>query len=50
MAPSSLSRRTFLGLSGALPFLLRPLSAEQRQFPAGIELYSVRDFLTKVAP
>jgi sugar phosphate isomerase/epimerase len=47
MATSSLSRRTFLGLSGALPFLLRPLSAEQRQFPAGIELYSVRDFLTK---
>jgi sugar phosphate isomerase/epimerase len=47
MAPSSLSRRTFLGLSGALPFLLRPLSAAQRQFPAGIELYSVRDFLTK---
>jgi sugar phosphate isomerase/epimerase len=47
MTPSSLSRRAFLGLSGALPFMLRGLSAEQRQIPVGLELYSVRDFLTK---
>jgi len=43
---SSLSRRAFLGLSGALPLMLRVAAAQQRQVPVGIELYSVRDSLT----
>jgi sugar phosphate isomerase/epimerase len=44
--PTSVSRRTFLALAGALPFAVRAAAA-QRKVPVGIELYSVRDALTK---
>jgi sugar phosphate isomerase/epimerase len=41
---NSLSRRTFLALSAALPFALRPRAAVS-SIPMGIELYSVRNAL-----
>jgi sugar phosphate isomerase/epimerase len=47
MTTNSLSRRAFLGMSAALPFVFRDVAARQRQVPVGLELYSVRDFLTK---
>jgi sugar phosphate isomerase/epimerase len=43
---SSLSRRTFLALAGAVPFALRP-SAASTTPPVGLELYTVRDALEK---
>ena len=43
---SSLSRRTFLALAGAVPFALRG-SAAPTTVPVGLELYSVRDALQK---
>ncbi len=46
MTSSSLSRRTFLALAGAVPFALRA-SAAGNTPPVGLELYTVRDFLQK---
>jgi sugar phosphate isomerase/epimerase len=43
---SSLSRRTFLALAGAVPFALRG-SAASSTIPVGLELYTVRDALQK---
>jgi sugar phosphate isomerase/epimerase len=40
------SRRTFLAAAGALPFLMRERTAAAA-IPVGLELYSVRDALTK---
>ena len=46
MKPSSVSRRQFLAATAALPFIVREgLSAAK--IPIGLELYSVRDALTK---
>ena len=48
MAPMNLSRRSFLGLSAALPFALRGLAsgrAASGSIPVGLELYSVREAL-----
>jgi sugar phosphate isomerase/epimerase len=42
----SVSRRTFLAASGALPFMLRSAAAQSR-IPVGLELYSVRNELMK---
>jgi sugar phosphate isomerase/epimerase len=42
---SSVSRRNFLALAGALPFALRASAAAK--VPVGIELYTVRDELAK---
>ena len=44
--PNPVSRRTFLTVAGALPFAIRA-SAAQKKVPVGLELYSVRDALTK---
>lgn len=44
-SPVLVSRRTFLALSGAIPFALRGRAAPN--VPVGLELYSVRDELTK---
>jgi sugar phosphate isomerase/epimerase len=44
--PASISRRSFLVMSGALPFAAAAL-AQTRQVPIGIELYSVRTELMK---
>jgi sugar phosphate isomerase/epimerase len=44
--PTSISRRTFLAIAGTLPFAAR-LSAAGSPVPVGLELYSVRDALTK---
>jgi sugar phosphate isomerase/epimerase len=44
---SSVSRRSFLALAGALPFALKASAAEYKNIPPGIELYTVRDELTK---
>ena len=46
MTSSSLSRRTFLALAGAVPFAFRA-SAAGNTPPVGLELYTVRDFLQK---
>ncbi len=46
IATRSLSRRTFLALAGALPFVPR-LARAQGAVPVGLELYSVRNFLQK---
>jgi sugar phosphate isomerase/epimerase len=44
--PAAMTRRTFLTVAGALPLLARaPMF--QRRVPIGLELYSVRDELTK---
>jgi sugar phosphate isomerase/epimerase len=45
MTPLTPSRREFLALSGALPFLLGGTAAAQRKVPVGLELYSVRTAL-----
>src|SRR2546426_162283 len=45
--PQTLSRRTFLAAAGALPFALRAAAARYKDIPPGIELYTVRDELTK---
>ena len=42
----ALSRRTFLTVAGALPFALKA-SAQTRAIPPGIELYTVRDQMSK---
>lgn len=48
MSPhSSISRRTFLGIAGALPFALRGSLLAARDVPVGLELYSVRNALMK---
>ena len=48
MAPyTTVSRRSFLALAGALPFALKASAAAQAKVPVGLELYSVRDELTK---
>jgi sugar phosphate isomerase/epimerase len=44
--PEPVSRRAFLALAGSLPFAASAL-AQNRALPIGLELYSVRDDLTK---
>jgi sugar phosphate isomerase/epimerase len=44
-APTSIPRRTFLTLAGALPLVMKASGAEKP--PVGLELYSVRDALMK---
>ncbi len=44
---SHVSRRSFLALAGALPFALKASAAQAGKVPVGLELYSVRDELTK---
>jgi sugar phosphate isomerase/epimerase len=46
MTPDTLSRRQFLAAGAALPFLLRH-GVSAARIPVGLELYSVRDALTK---
>jgi len=46
-AHTTVSRRSFLALAGALPFALKGSAAAQAKVPVGLELYSVRDELTK---
>ncbi len=46
MKHTSITRRQFIAASAALPFLLRG-NASAAQIPVGLELYSVRDALTK---
>src|SRR5689334_5204923 len=41
------SRRTFLAAAGALPFVLSVPAVAYKNIPPGIELYTVRDELTK---
>jgi sugar phosphate isomerase/epimerase len=41
------SRRSFLAMAGALPFALRASAAAAGKVPVGLELYTVRDALTK---
>jgi sugar phosphate isomerase/epimerase len=50
MPYSNFSRRSFLALSAALPWVLRGVAsglAPSRKIPVGLELYSVRDELKK---
>lgn len=44
---STLSRRSFLAIAGALPFALKATASAAGKVPVGLELYSVRDELTK---
>lgn len=44
---TAFSRRSFLALAGALPFALRASTLAAGKVPVGLELYSVRDELTK---
>jgi len=44
---SHVSRRSFLALAGALPFALKASAAAAGKVPVGIELYTVRDELSK---
>jgi sugar phosphate isomerase/epimerase len=46
----SLSRRTFLGMTAALPFAAAALKAAAKNVPVGLELYSVRGELAKDLP
>ena len=46
IAPHTISRRTFLGIAGAVPFAARAFAAA-KDVPVGLELYSVRDELAK---
>jgi sugar phosphate isomerase/epimerase len=51
MAPhTDISRRSFLALAGALPFVLKGAAAAAGKVPVGLELYSVRDELMKDLP
>jgi sugar phosphate isomerase/epimerase len=51
MPCTPISRRTFLGTAAALPFATRALAgAQTKKIPAGIELYTVRDELTRDLP
>jgi len=45
--PSELSRRSFLGLTAALPFATAAFASAAKKVPVGLELYSVRDDLAK---
>src|SRR3954451_5706959 len=47
---SELSRRSFLGLTAALPFAAASLASAAKKVPVGLELYSVRDDLAKDLP
>lgn len=47
MPTSPVSRRAFLAAAGALPFALRRPALAYKNIPPGIELYTVRDELTK---
>jgi len=49
-AASTVSRRTFLAMAGAAPFAASALAAMQKTVPVGLELYTVRDQLTKDLP
>jgi sugar phosphate isomerase/epimerase len=44
---SHVSRRSFLALAGALPFALKASAAAAGKVPVGVELYTVRDELSK---
>jgi len=44
---TTVSRRSFLALAGALPFALKASAAAAAKVPVGLELYSVRDELAK---
>ncbi|MEP6592494.1 MAG: sugar phosphate isomerase/epimerase [Acidobacteriota bacterium] len=46
----SLSRRSFLALAGALPFALKASASAAGKVPVGVELYTVRDQLTRDLP
>ena len=46
-ADTTVSRRSFLALAGALPFALKASAAAAGKVPVGLELYSVRDELAK---
>jgi sugar phosphate isomerase/epimerase len=48
-APHQISRRTFLAMAGSLPLVTRAASAA-KQFPPALELYSVRDELSRDLP
>jgi sugar phosphate isomerase/epimerase len=48
--PNDISRRTFLAMAGAAPFVIPALAATQKNVPVGLELYSVRDELMKDLP
>src|SRR3954469_16900089 len=43
----SLTRRSFVALSAALPFLLKTSSWSSKSIPVGLEMYSVREELKK---
>ena len=47
---SDLSRRSFLGLTAALPFAAASFASAAKKVPVGLELYSVRDDLAKDLP
>jgi sugar phosphate isomerase/epimerase len=47
---SELSRRSFLGLTAALPFAAASFASAAKKVPVGLELYSVRDDLAKDLP
>jgi sugar phosphate isomerase/epimerase len=48
MAPcTTVSRRSFLALAGTLPFAFRASTLAAGKIPVGLELYTVRDELTK---
>jgi sugar phosphate isomerase/epimerase len=48
MSTTHFSRRAFLGMTAALPFAVSTaLKAQKRNFPAGLELYSVRGEIAK---
>ena len=47
MSRTELSRRTFLGMTAALPFAVSTALKGQKNIPVGLELYSVRGDLAK---
>ncbi len=47
MSRTELSRRTFLGMTAALPFAVSTALKGQKKIPVGLELYSVRGDLGK---
>ena len=47
MTSEHLSRRSFLGLTAALPFAAAAFASAAKKVPIGLELYSVRDDLAK---
>jgi sugar phosphate isomerase/epimerase len=47
MSKTELSRRTFLGMTAALPFAVSTALKGQKKIPVGLELYSVRGDLAK---